>query len=278
MPIDVMVGYIVADSAARNLSFAALREYISSTTTDDTLQHVAKYYYIMDNYDPILFRQWVNINIEDYYQFPLAYAENAVTAKYAVYSENRKLTALLLASDYIMHVEVLQVESSIDSGSGWARHANVVTAEIIDPIKGMMIPQCETETPPSFQKTELYKRYAIPGSCIRFDYRDEWPKSSGGDLVDPNDNLENWITEGQEYIVFLRMTPITGPASAVPGEYTNYYTVFTTGDGYTTTGCMYPIVGGVVQDINNDFGFGEELSAESWKAALRTKIYDLINP
>src|ERR1700733_2244513 len=70
MPFDVMIGYIYLDSVARTVPMSvidsAFGDYRSSTKLgaigySDTLRYLAKYFYEVDDYDPIRFSQYSNL-------------------------------------------------------------------------------------------------------------------------------------------------------------------------------------------------------------------------
>lgn len=276
MPPDVRAGYVLADSIARVVSSREISDRLATATSNDTLLYAAKYLYIMDDYDPILFKQWVGINLERTYKSPQVPSIFEIVSTYSSFTNDDRLYGLLLLSDYIIHVKILNIDKSYDSSAAWTQHANLVTAEIIDPIKGGFIIPCPFETPSRGAAPPYKKTAATVGACFQFEYRDEWPLDRDVEGMLPGKNMENWAAVGAEYIVFLRFAPVTGPSIEMTGGYVNNYTLYITGLGFTSTGCMYPIKDGIVADDQDDFGFGRNLTAAAWKVALRSKITELV--
>jgi hypothetical protein len=89
-------------------------------------------------------------------------------------------------------------------------------------------------------------------------------------LIDPTGGW--WVKPGHEYIVFLTFFGIGADSTK------GYFSVWpgTTVDG--SSGGMYPVVNGIVQDPGDDFGLGSNLTVAAWKAGLRARINSIINP
>jgi hypothetical protein len=113
---------------------------------------------------------------------------------------------------------------------------------------------------------------ADSGSCLMFEYSPDWSKmpldDTWGPKYDPlydSVNVE-WIKPDSEYIVFLRLVNVGVTTTS------NLFTIYPTMQGLGTSACMYPINNGIVQNANNDFGFGANASVADFIAAIRQRI------
>lgn len=277
MPMDIIIGYLLADSIAKIATLNEIDQYLEEGISHDYLKQAMKYAYILNNYDPVLFAQWGGIDSTNDYICSIGHVRQSLISYVARMLPGGKLFATLLSSDFIAHVRVQSVSRTIDSSAGWARHANLVHAEILESIKGEWLPICNNYDEVSFADAGSYKQRAYPGGCIEFDYRDEWERAINPLLTKGATNFAGWVEEGDEFIVFLKLVAVSGFADDTL-HYSSYK--LTTSPAtliYSTNGSMYKVVDGIVVDENNDFGFGMEISVVAWKTALYQAISQLIN-
>lgn len=287
MPFDVLIGYIIGDSIARNLNIAQRDSLFRNLTYSDTLKYALKYLYKMVDYDPISFFQWGS-----YRPIPTMYPSAPGVLHHALLERTRKIypdkqrTAMLSTADVIAHIKVNSTQHKIDTTAVHAKNAVAVTATVIEPIKGQRIPNCWVDSRAKGEKERSLAsvlistegdKPAVPGACLQFEYRLEWPRLNksmlrtnlDSTLVDANG--KQWVQPDMEYIVFLRFAGL--------GRTANYnYAVLIPVAWFGTTCSIYPIIDGKVYDHYDDFGFGSGLTPEQFKSALGNKIHSIINP
>jgi hypothetical protein len=282
MPLDVLLGYIFADSLARSVPTAESASLINNLTESDTLQHALRYYYLMDDYDPVRFFQWRGWSTNGTYMTPPGWlCYSLMRRAYEIIPNARKIMPIHDA-DIIAHVLVHSVYQKTDTSARFARTAELVTCEIIDPIKGNRIPYCKSYDGTSDLDEEvLISHPALLGSCLQFDYRLEWSRVGDAEAFSDTSfgspSGEQWIKTNHEYIVFLQFAGIYGrfDDTVYTGSNWGYLTPGRI-VSMTTTGGMYPIIDGRVYDPNDDFGFGgNNLTTEAWKYNLRARINDI---
>lgn len=271
MPLDVLVGYIVYDSLTRAVSYAQIEEAVQRQMTyGDTLQYAMKYWYEMADYNPLVFHQFQN-NAPLRKIIPYLVTEELLPAIRRI-SASPLLDAMLCEAGIIAHVRATDRIVRTDSAAGWAKTANIITATIIDPIKGRQVPSCISLYAPAA---------AVPGGeeivpvragiCLQFDYRSEWSLTGNefGREIGQADR-QPWIREREEYIVFLR------PDLVCRSELQDYFMLRPISRG--SMSMMYPVIDGKVLDPNNDFGFGTGLTVEEFKGKLRERIEAILHP
>jgi hypothetical protein len=273
MPFDVILAYIVADSVARSTTDQAAKSYLKNDISEEQLYLALKYCYEMVDDNPIRFSQWLGKGSEANYLSSLHSIRVGLCEQARSRLVDGNLLALLTYTDYILHVRVIAVESDSNTSALYARHANVVSAEILESIKGRISPLCAMERPQGVQETK-FTQAIIPGSCILFDYRDEWKRC----INDHNsDRIAGWIDQDFEYIVFLSFLGVKGSNTDPAFADYNNYTLCPIGGCFTSVFGMYPVVDGYVIDEHDDFGFGTGVSVEAWKNMLKAKIHSLTN-
>jgi hypothetical protein len=240
---------------------------------NDTGQTIASNLYQIQDDNPLSYYNW-----NDYGKKPYPYQADPGQAEYAFIKQMSHMggqcNRILLTSEIIADVMVSDTVCGTDPTANVAKDRVLVNCVINDEIKGKWVPACP-ESPRADKKSAsplgattsatlaLPADTASAGTCLQFEYSPEW--------VQANPSVGWWIHPGQEYIVFLNFMGI-GNNSA------NYY--FTTWplSGGSCHG-MYPVVGGIVQDPNDDLKLGgANLPVAAWKAALRAKINALIHP
>ncbi|MGI0133809.1 MAG: hypothetical protein ACREBW_02470, partial [Candidatus Micrarchaeaceae archaeon] len=111
----------------------------------------------------------------------------------------------------------------------------------------------------------FYYSPSAPRKALRGDVLYGWEPTLQDSLGNP------WIISGQEYIVFLTIRSLGNDTS-------NFFMTVHAAKYNSSVSGMYPIVGGVVQDPNNDFEFGANLPVADFITALRNRIYNLTHP
>ncbi len=283
MPIDAILGYIAVDSIRRSIVLEDLQEFLERQTYNDTTKYIMRFYYQMVDYDPIKYALFENFG--DYATCPVPLIEYEVSAHIYQTCTN-KGDYLLIKAHYIAHVKISDTYNFTDTTSLIYPRGVNVTCEILDTIKGMVIPACYDLNQYSTNKSNGTQ--ALPTDCIQFTYALDWPRGNmdgyesiivGGTDgyswtgVKPKliDSLGNeWIQKDKEYIVFLK------PVIACETDSSVYYSIYPVGGGFDTYG-LYPINNGIVYDPNNDFGFGNNLTTAVFKERLRARIQDIIN-
>ncbi len=283
MPIDAIIGYIGVDSIRRSIVLEDLQEFLGRQTYNDTIKYIMRFFYQMVDYDPIKYALYENYG--DYATCPVPFIEDEVVNHFTKVCTN-KGDDLLMRAYYIAHVKISDTYNTTDTTAiVYPRGVNV-TCEILDTIKGRVIPACYDLNQYSTNKSNDVQ--TLPTDCIQFTYALDWPRGNmdgyestiliGTDGypwtgIKPKliDSLGNeWIQKNKEYIVFLK------PVLACETDSSVYYSIFPAGWGFETYG-LYPIENGIVYDPNDDFGFGNNLTTAVFKERLRARIQSIIN-
>lgn len=283
---QIRTAYMWADEAMRLYSGYKIDSFIKAMTWSDTAKTFASNLYQIQDDNPLAYYMWSGDAIK-----PNPYKASPGNAEFTFIQNSRfiagdsmRTTALLypeIISDVIVSDTLCKTE--IDSRS--SMHMILVSSTILDEIKGKKVPLCvgwdmragkKGKAVLSLSDTaSAWATYSVPadtGQCLQFEYSPEWPRIASDDEVPSlSDSTGWWIKPGREYIVFLYFEGLQGDTS------NGYFTVKPASEG--TSGGMYPVVNGIVQDPNDDFGFGAtNLTVAAWKARLRARIHSLINP
>lgn len=282
MPLDAMIGYIAADSARHNATYDEMIDFLERQTYNDTIKYIMRYYYQMVDWNPINFHLYRDYG--DSQSCHLLRMEDEVEKK-ILELDTTYGNVLLVHSDIIAHVRVVDTIRHYDSSAGIYNRAMIVTSEILDTMKGRVIPSCNNYNQ-YINKNRKDKQFSIPNECLQFEYALDWPRGEadvdgvyiGEDgypwtglypkLIDSTGTP--WIKKNKEYIVFLVMVTVCFDRD----NETHYYTLFAAGEGSMTYG-MYPIIDGKVYDPENEFGFGNNLTVEEFKNALNNRIQEI---
>ena len=275
MPYEVLIGYIALDTVCYNVWWNELEDFINRQTYNDTLRYMMKHYYYTLDYDPILFEKTIWYQDSTFKTPPQVFPDLIYNQANKV-SDHPFLDYALLRSSYIMHVlvnDTLNITNTNEEDNSAGRFIVIVTTQIVDTIKGKIIPECIPRVGHTFNngRKEIPRiQIAEPGDCFQFHYCPEWQRGGplGPSLHD--DNGLPWIKTGQEYIVFLDIGE-----RCLDSNYVNYQVRSTGHDSYTFL--MYPIIDGKVYDPQNEFGFGTSLTPDEFKNALRQRISEIKN-
>ena len=288
MPLDVLIGYIVADSVVRSLPH--FNAYIDSVQKlnpfSDTAQYILKYWYLMNEYDPLWFYSFLKRK-----QQPGANATAAPLHSNMRQRMSFNPKSVYVAPDYILHVYVNNTVS-IDTADARMRHhinsKTIAYCKVLDTLKGGKFPSLnnaifyngERQRPEEGGIVDnTYTDALFPAITpdIVFSYLDSWQRWDVGPPLNNKRKGDNWIKPGREYIVFLEPLGTDGIGSYDPigSPHKVYYGL----KPYPHPGSfsMYPIEEGYVLDETNALGFGTKVPVEEFKQNIRTKIAEIKN-
>ena len=276
MPLDCMLAYIVMDSVARSIAevdYEFIRNYPAKTTLD-TFKVMARFFYALYDYDPILSyryiissNQAVRNNPEHFYQ---SYPVHLLTGfRLALRFHQKNIgvdKTLLLNSDLIVRVQVLDKVSGIDTSyaSSQREWVNYV-CQVLDTIKGMHLPQtCSNGWEATQSGHQTQDVAPLPdGHCLIYGHAEHLPSgeltyglsSSSAEVVQP--------VVGDIVYLFL----------AVGHEF-DYLTIRPQ-NGFDKTGGVFIVRDGKVQDIGNFWGLGTTPDETTFCTNLDQKIDEI---
>lgn len=282
MPFDVLVGYIALDTISHNVYKDEFVEFLNNQTYNDTIKYMMKHFYQLVDYDPILWIQTCNFN--DAYTVWPSDMEYEIKESIIKVSDDKFADVALFRSHIIVHIRVTDTLSRITPSAGIYKTAAIVTCEILDTIKGLVIPSCKDvsiQDPIITKKNKYDKIQDFPDNCMQFEYRLEWGRpwthriahDSSGKIISPrmvDQDGNAWVKKDSEYIVFLRLELICSDSS-------NIYYGLSPRVHNSVTGGIYPIIDNIVYDPDDEFGFGPDLTPIAFKSALRMKIDEITN-
>ncbi len=274
MPFDVLIGYIYLDSIVRTVPLNTVDSFYKQLGYSDTLRQAVKYIYEMNDFDPIIFEQYVySQRIRTKSNYPNDILKKIYTCIKKKYPDSLKTTLLLYSADYILDIKADWVSTIIDTTRPAFFSNSIVTeCEVLDTIKGKHRPGC------IFDSLTAKHGIAQPqsvSSCLEFSYLPNWSRTEHVDALPADSGLvlngRDWIQKDSEYIVFLQLSDLGRDSTY------NYSSLNPLRTANTMAG-MYPVRGGIVYDPNNDFGFGTGLTASQFKSRLRSRIYSITHP
>jgi len=278
MPYEVLLGYVALDTVCYFGNKCEFSDFMSRQEYNDTLKTMMKHYYHVVDWDPLKFMQSrfyrdtaMRITVRNVSEG----LDNLIEKK----SDNPYLDYILCRSDIIAHVIVTDtiswVNNSADENS-WAKYGATVDCEILDPIKGRIIPEV-IEPQPLNEKNKLPqllgKTIADTGKTIVFDYCYGWQRKSntGEHLTMKDSSGTPWIKKDHEYIVFLNLV-----SKCLDNNYIYFY-LRTIDFSKSSAGFLYPIENGIIISPLDDFGFSTGLTVNEFKTALRNRINQIKN-
>jgi len=284
MPYEVLIGYIVADSVVRaapgsRIMSDAIRKMNLLT---DTAQFIYKYWYAMNEYDPLWFYSFLN---KKYPEANISSRSLRSDMRSRMY-EDTKFTYVV--SDYILHIYVNNTVHIDTSNTKYPEFSKTIAyCKILDILKGGVFPSLDNaifyngEQKNSVESGIVDNNYAdalVPTIMpdIVFNYVDQWRNGQGGrPLFNQRDG--HWIKPNKEYIVFLEFQGVDAVGSWAPvgSIYKQYYTLMPY--PHTKSYSMYPIEDGYVIDIRNALGFGTKVPVDEFKENIRKKIEEIKN-
>jgi hypothetical protein len=290
-PPTVTEAYLWLDDAMRLYPEYTIESYFNSLSWGDTLKTLASTFYQVQDDNPLSFFFWSGSAMHpNPYKGNPAHGIVAFQQHLAQIVGDTGRTASMLTADIIADVMVGDTFCVIDPTIPGTFYMAFVNSTILDEIKGKKIPYCVGEGMStrkqgktnilSISATTPWATYAVPadtGTCLQFEYSPYWLQTAffgqdgGPKLVDSIGGW--WIKPGHEYIVFLNLMGIGANST------TGYFTL-RPGPAALGNGGMYPVVDGIVQDPNDDYGIGASagLPVAVWKARFRAKISTIVTP
>jgi hypothetical protein len=297
-PSDVTSAYLWADELMRTTKWNLIDRWIGNLSYGDTMKYLAKMLYRVSDDNPLSLYQWeVSANPNSlsqhlpwvYKGFPASEVGELANQIGGNMGDSGR-TGFILVSDIIADVSISDTFVYYSPSDVVVPHMVFVKSTILDEIKGQQIPLCVGEDMRAHRKnngvaTQSYATpwptHAVPadtGTCLMFEYSPEWSSGIAGDELPYGNQLQDstgfWIKPGGEYIVFLRLAGVGSDTS------NGYFSVQPFWGVFGSQGAMYRVVGGIVQDPNDDFNLGASggLPVLAWKSRLRTRIYNILHP
>jgi hypothetical protein len=282
LPKDILNSYRVIDSLYQKFSYSQLEDYLTRQTYNDTIKTILKHFYNILDYDPILYLSYEVTGFPALHKSTSRELNGEMSRILPRISPKSFTDLTLLRSGIIAHVLVTDTLTRTDTSDKWAKTSAIVTCQIIDAIKGKVIPICKNTSLniSNENKTIALTQHAIPGACFQFEYYLEWIRGNG--RIESTDNIsiavgENntlldsngvpCIEKDHEYIVFLNADFTCIDINN--GKF--YYSLRPTGY-YSNTWTMYPVINGKVYNPLNELGIGNNLTVERFKDELRYEI------
>jgi hypothetical protein len=275
MPRTVTHGYLYFDSLCSTTTREAIDSITSTYTNGDTLTYPVKLLYEMDDYDPVTFNQWLHITPSlAHYKTAPGYVYLNVMRQVAAFVTDTQRTAMVWGPDYIARVKINSVQT-FDSATAPQFHGQIIVGcQVLDTIKGIEFPpKTQTFTAPSKESSE-----SGATNDLRFLYAPAPPrKLPPQGTIDSlkirlRDNFRNpSLAIGREYMVFLSV-------QFLGNDSTTFVMTMEPTKFKFSAGGLYPIQNGIVEDPDNDFGFGANLPVSSFIAAIRNRIVQQIRP
>ena len=310
MPLDVLVGYIVADSVVRAAPRGPILDKISQMNlSTDTAQYIYKYWLTMNEYDPLRFFSYTR---RRYPEAEVNYLRLHSDMRHKMYVDP-KFTYVV--SDYILHVYVnntVHIDTSdatphtypsidpktkrfIRDSTGnfvldthiYAKPETIAYCKVLDTIKGGAFPSLSNaifyngprpnpdEGGVVEDNTYADALFPIITPDIIFSYLDQWTNGMyRHSLYNPRDG--HWIKPGREYIVFLELRGVDAEDDDLNPDGTPskvYYGLWPY--PHIASCSMYPIEDGYVIDRFDALGFGKKVPVEEFKQNIRDKISEI---
>jgi hypothetical protein len=277
MPYNVLLGYVAMDSICSYGYPPDVWSFLDRQTDGDTLRHIMRHYYATIDWDPVRYFL-ARLSEQHFKDISPSQLQSRLlnNIKRAVPSPNKLLDYSLCQSHFIAHIKVLDTLTVIDtSAEPLGTVIKIVTAEIVDTIKGHYVPSCRdksnilvsntTNNIASIDIGSIYAnadppiQHADPGKCFQFHYCPDWLYYG-----------QPILNKDSEYIVFLNFLYLGNSNGKI------YYEFRSVGaDSYEFL--MYPINNGIVYDPKNEMGFGLNLTVDQFKAAIRNRISYIVN-
>ncbi len=273
MPYEVLLGYVALDTVCYYGDWEEFADFMSRQENNDTLKTIMKHYYHVVDWDPIKFMQ-SRFYGDTAMDITVRNVREGLDYLIEEKSDNPYLDYTLCHTDIIARVLVTDTVSWVDSAS-YVGPGVTVQCELIDPIKGKIIPEitgpdplAKKNNPPEIQKTS-----ADSGKTLIFDYCLGWQrKSDDGEFLTMRDSTgAPWIKEGKEYLVFLNLIVECVDHNIIR------YELRTVDFHKSSTGLLYPVENGIVYSPLDDFGFGTGLTVSEFKTALENRINQIKN-
>lgn len=265
MPYEVMVAYLTIFDIHTHTDYKTFGDFLDSQQgLTDTLRSLFKSYYILEDYNPILLEKYTTslyVDSDSVFSYKPSIFERDL--KFAIQEKSplHYLDYMLIKWQYINHLRVTDVEKY---DSGWD-FTYKVTSEIIDNIKGKVIPNCERLLMPkeSYNPDSLPEPATLaanPGARFIFELEDE-----------------NHKIATESYDEFIAFSCVSNLCIDSSNNYEHFYYNLLSVKSKSNNWLLLPISDGKVLDTNNVFGFGKNLDVDKWKRKLRERISEIKN-
>lgn len=281
MPYDILLSYIYSDSLCRFGYYDTLNNHFNRwTTLNDTLTGMAKYLYKMCDYNPMIFKQYTCQTYPN-----KKYLTSIETNQDLVSNKLKKLLPdsmnlaiyTLLESDYILHVNIVAIDSIKDTNHlyTYMDYYYNAYATIIDTIKGQKIPQ-EIISDIINKNKKNNKVMTDPITVFRFQYTQHtlflpWdgtvPYQKADSAFCTNDGSFK-LYQGQEAIIFVKHKDRRVDSLA------DYFNLDL--DCQLSYNAL-PVIDGNVRDINNVWSPNLLLNYSDWKTRVNFLINKILN-
>lgn len=278
LPLEIQHAYKRYDNLIQSTPYHKFNAFVKTLGyQDDTLFHMIKYIYGIVDYNPIKFKLYADArDWRKIYRLSPGEVEEPLIRQIRKHSSQATVDESLIRAHIIARALVTDTATTVDPGAGWAKTEHRITCTLIDPIKGKVLPALDYDATitsgayfKKFLQSETTEQPAVPGAQFKFQYRLEWRRTDnefGPKLADANG--VPWVIKGREYIVFLQLKTICS----------GYYTLSPISGKGSHTRFMYPILDGIVQDTENDLGFGVNPTVEQCVNALRARVTTITIP
>jgi|GEM_PF-2029253 len=294
MPIDVLFGYIALDSLSKFYNdsiFIAIRGHNLSTAfmklepSNDTLHSIWKYLYKMMDYNPIIFRQYLNelcISQNGNIKYNFFYDVGVLLAK-SHYIEHplKKRIASAMIPDYILKVQVVRIDSMkapIASYGDTSKYKYYnISCIVLDTIKGKVIPMDTINISENLKKQEEKSSISYRFNFVISTNSYSQPRRGYSNTPHPFPKVDSLIfdksleimrvEQGQELLVFLQCT---NPLWSKTQDHFQIYTI-----PFTSNSGVMPIIDGMVSDVNKVWSDSTWIPYSSWKEKYN-EVVDMI--
>jgi hypothetical protein len=258
MSLEVLLAYIYADSLMRSVSRDDFHEKMSYWKNvhikNDTIIGFIKYFYMMQDYNPIILNQYKACPKQKIYNFN-AYSLYGVLELLDAITLNQpyyKSLYFIQRPDYILRVKVNSIDSSlsIDTNDRPDRMYYFVNASVIDTLKGRVFKNCHQNYNNKIKPNSILENE--PEICFIYVDGPYWHDEN--DKIDPallNYKGNLTLKPGQDLIVTLdHGSPL------FDYDYDYFRIHFIT---------ALPIINDQVKDINHIWSDSTFLNYEDWK-------------
>jgi hypothetical protein len=178
---------------------------------------------------------------------------------------------LVVAASYILHVAIKDTiivykydeASNRDAEHGERPNVTIVSATVLDTLKGKVIPTVSSNPNVMKQKNQNIDKFQLEGNELIFSFSNFLLLHNSIPLNKDQGNA--WLQPGREYILFLETAML-----CIDDEYF-YYTIFPR-KNYTGLYGMYRIIDGNVYDETEDFDLGKYVPVHQFKEHINSMI------
>ena len=275
MPYEVKNAYLVVDSIAKLLTTQTAITFVHNLSPNsDTLKYLMKYLYILQEYNYVLFEQYLHevyYNQLQKYNVSISNVIGEIISKLKSSEDTQKDRKLsLIDCGFILKVEVVKIDSmkpplwfrsKLDSGK--YKHFNL-TLRVLDTLKGTVIPMTLHNT---LKQKEEIQNYSFPTFNVEYgegalpQIYDNWGTENSPyrlvdfTMLDQNKKMLRFRL-GDTVIIFVKNIETM---SNLQYDYLrlslkNFY-------GYP----VFPVRNGMVRDVNRIWSNDEFTPYETWK-------------